>query len=319
MAALKRPEPPSVLDSLNINISAYRVLYILLVLVQYRSLNTVELNRLLFENPLIQRIYNNETLTKYINTLREVGCDIPRSTSRNDYNYELVRSPFPLSLEPDECEIAEKLLQLLMAQPDDMLLRDYREFLEALSWSVSVECPLPESDEPVAAFPHVEARRQQLQTYRGYCRDAFTLQVRYQDSKGCLQECQMEPHDLVERGRRLMLLGVDSMTQESVSVDVDAIEHVRQLPAKNRRQSTFITVEFVLYGRLARSYRLYPDEKVVYRRDGETQIKAKVSETSALMNRLLKYGASCRVLAPASLCQEMRQRIGGMLDVLNIE
>jgi predicted DNA-binding transcriptional regulator YafY len=306
-------QPPQ--EAQNINISAYRVLAILLVLVQYRSLNMIELNRFLYENPLIRRIYNTETLTKYINTLREVGCDIPRASSRTDYCYELRKHPFALKLEPEEVEVADKLLALLSKSPDELLYQDYRDFLEWLEWSVEARhTATPARDKVSPLFPELQAKRKLLATYRQYCREAFTLQVHTRDMTP--SELLLEPHEVLERGSRLLLLGLDAQSQEPVMLDIEKIERVRQLPSKNKRVMPQTIVVFALFDRLAKSYRLYPDEKIIYQNARELHIKAKVNNLDDLVKRLLKYGASCEVISPHSLRATMQGRIARLLNHL---
>jgi predicted DNA-binding transcriptional regulator YafY len=99
---------------------------------------------------------------------------------------------------------------------------------------------------------------------------------------------------------------------------VARILSAKQLPSKNRRQATQTVVVFALYGRLAKSYRLYPGEKIIYRSDEECHIKTKVTEPSGLISRLLKYGPSCQVLAPEALRKTMHQRIEYMLTSLTL-
>lgn len=304
----------------NINISAYRVLFILLMLVRYRSLNMVELNRLLYENPMIGRGYNSETLTKYINTLREVGCRIPRSTNRNDYSYELLRNPFPLSVEAKELSVARKLLDILASQPDELLYQDYRRFMEGLAWAVASNAPLELEEEPglvpIAPLRDVGLWRQRFNEFKRYCHEAFALEIQYADPEQGEQALSIEPFEVLERGTRLLLLGLDRGSQEQRLLDLDRVASVRQLPSKNRRPPVQVTVVFALYGRLAKSYRLYPDERLVYSSDTEIQVKTRLTETTGLMMRLLKYGASCQVLSPDCLRDTMRHHITGLLSMM---
>lgn len=300
----------------NINISAYRVLFILLMLVRYKSLNMMELNRHLSENPVISRVYNSETLTKYINTLREVGCQIPRSSSRNDYSYELLQNPFPLALDEPEVSVLQKLLSLLAMQPDEALYADYREVLQQVAWSAE-QSFLPADPLNWQVLPEQAKRREQLRVYRAYCQAAFTLELQYQDSD-LVEHLLLEPHEVLEQKNRLLLLGLERKTQRQKTLDVERILSLRQLPSKNRRQAVQSSVTFALYGRLAKSYRLYPDEKVVYQSETELHIKVKVAETSGLMARLLKYGAGCQVLAPESFREAMRQHVGHLLKTLSM-
>lgn len=305
------------LDTLaNLNISAYRVLFILLMLVRYRSLNATELNRFLAENPGIGRAYNSETLTKYINTLREVGCDIPRSTSRNDYSYDLKQTPFPLRLDSTEREIAQKLLALLASQQDEALFSDYQNFLKQVAWYSDAPGLADDNAVAMLPLPELSQRSRQLRLYRSYCQAAFTLDITYQ-ADGQEHRILLEPHAVIAREQRLLLLGLDCHSQQQKGLDVDHILAVNQLPSKNRRPSAYTNVTFALYGRLSKGYRLYPDEKVVYQSEAEIHIKARVRETSELMARLLKYGAQCQVLQPESMRVSIRNHITGLLAGLS--
>ncbi len=310
----------------NLNISAYRVLYILLLLIQYRSLSSVELNGFLYDNPLIHRVYNAETLTKYINTLREVGCRIPRSSSRNDYSYELLQNPFPIPLEPDEHEVLRKLSALLARQGDEALAEGYEELMRKLAWSLDV--PMALADHPAKAHatpgdglalganmepPRLEGNL--VRTYRKYCRDMFVLALTLAPEGHRATELTLEPYEVVTHHGRAMLLGVDLRTREQQMVPLKDILSVRQLPTKNRYQARHINVVFALYGRLAGNYRLYPGEKIILRAEDRIHVKARVMETSGLLNRLMKYGPACQVLSPVSLRETMRDRLSRLLSV----
>lgn len=303
-------------ETTNINISAYRVLYILLMLVHYRRLSLLELNRHLFENPLIGRGYNNETLSKYINTLRASGCRIPKASNRNDYHYELLRNPFPLVLDAEEAEVAGKILMVLTQQPDETLTQDYRDFLEHLSWSV--ELPDWTEQEAPIRMDRLTRRHLVLTRYRQYCQEAFHLMITYRtEAQAELCTLHIEPQEIVEREDSLILLGLDCISLERISLDVDAIESVRQLPNKNRRVQPPVTVAFALYGRLARGYRLYPDEWIIYKTENEIHVKTKVRDEEALLKRLMKYGASCQLLHPEKLRMVFRERISTLLACLD--
>lgn len=301
----------------NINISAYRVLYILLMLVRYRRLSLLELNRHLFENPLIGRGYNNETLSKYINTLRAAGCRIPKASNRNDYHYDLLRSPFPLVLDAEEADVAGKILTMLSKQPDEALTSDYRDFLENLSWSVQLPQGAPQSSP--RRIDRLTRRHLALSRYRQYCQESFHLVVDYRDSQlpqAQLMTLYIEPQEVLERDDSLILLGWDCHSLERVSLDVDDIVSVQQLPNKNRRTQPPVTIAFALYGRLAKGYRLYPDEWVTYRSETELHIKTKVRDEEALLKRLMKYGASCQLLFPENLRMTFRERLMTLLSCL---
>lgn len=300
----------------NINISAYRVLYILLLLVQHQSLGLHELNKYLYDNPLIQRTYNSETITKYINTLRKVGCKIPRSSSRHDYSYILKENPFPIQLSEEEMAAAHEMLRVLACQSDEALHMRYHQFLAQVVWMLSKsqkEVLGVHLDGARSSLP-VQQRRALMNRYKEYCADALVLEVQYQAD--AVQQILMvvEPIRVKQKNGQAYLLGVDRSSRGLVKLNLEKMASVRQLPSKVNQSSKLIQVVFQLYGRLAKTYRLYPGEEVIFSQGETLQIKARTDDVKALLNRLLKYNLLCQVISPASARQEMRQRIQELIQ-----
>ncbi len=315
-------------EPININISAHRVLFLLLMLIRYRSLNVDELNRHLFDHPGIQRAYPSETMTKYINTLREVGCMIPRSTARNDYSYELQRNPFPLTLTETEHVLLHQLFSILSRQPN---VSDYRELWEQLCWC----CVLP-TEEPLSvsmsslssAFtPQLNStvpvwirKKEDYQCYLRYCQESYTIELYFHDdTEEDPVYILFEPYEVIERSNEIILLGLDKQSQRQRELQVQRILWSRQLPTKNHRSILRTVVVFALYGRLAKRYRPYPDERIVYSSETTLHVKSKVADTSALVRRLLKYGESCEILSPDHLRNHMEVHLTQLLDHLLIQ
>jgi predicted DNA-binding transcriptional regulator YafY len=301
----------------NVNVSAYRVLYILLMLVRYRSLSSMGLNRHLSENPMIGRDYNNETLSKYINTLRIAGCDIPKANNHNDYNYELLKTPFPFKLSQEEMEIIDKLSSVLSRQADERLVKDYRDFLEYLEWSVdTLDLPKDETVQPTV-FYELAYQRAVLNRYREYCDEGFHLRLHYRsDSTSIPQQFYVEPQEIIQKDDSIILLALNCVTQESIFLDVSRIEDVHQLPSKNKRTKAIINATFVLYGKFAKSYRLQSDETITYQNGKELHVKAKIKDTETFLNRLMGYGDSCQLFTPERLRIEIRIRINRLIQCL---
>ncbi len=354
---LNANEPERKQDEMSspLNISVYRILYILLLLVRHHHLSLPEINRHLGTNPWVGRAYNLDTLSKYVYTLRMAGCHIARASNRNGYQYELMENPFPLSFEPDEVEVAGKLLTLLSQQPDNELTRDYQAFL--------LMCSLitPDSADKlkIGSIPALEdgGRRQLLNRYQDYCREAFQLQIAYRGaihreavaiesscalmsgpSKGAYHAiefqseegpgnrmnpdlsllCHVEPQDVIVQNRHLYLCALDCDSNEPLVLDIEAIDSVKQLSTKNRRmKKSAWTVTFALYGRLAKSYSPYPQEWIVSQNEYELRVRSHEQNTEALMNRLMKYGELCQVLSPKPLREAMQARINRLLTDLS--
>lgn len=307
-----------VLDKpLNFNISAYRVLYILSLLVQYQTLGMDDLNQFLQENPYIQRSYNNETITKYINTLRKVGCNIPKTSSRQNYRYVLQENPFPLSLNELEMLALKSVIEILENSPDEVLQRRFLTFLQQVTWMLE-----PAQKEQIhgmiaakQAVLSIEVKRQLMTQYKRYCQDKMVLELYYQSDAYTRSGLLVEPIRVFQEKKRLYLLAKDKQTQKQVKLDIEKILEIGQRPNKVQIQEYSVQVVFQLYDRLARTYRPYPGEAIVFAKDDVIQVCAKTDDIDQLLNRLLKYNTLCQVISPMSARNEMLQRIERLLKI----
>src|SRR5262249_55550908 len=157
--------------------------------------------------------FNSETLTKYINTLRFLGCDIPRLSSRTDHGYVLAQHPFPLRVDDRPLALAGQLLSLLEHRADNRLAAADRDFCKRLCWIAGRE--------PFAVFSRrdgdggesnvidlVEHQRCLMERYSGYCRDGQMLHVRLGAAVTEMAEVAemvemiIEPTRVVQEGKR---------------------------------------------------------------------------------------------------------------------
>lgn len=302
----------------NYNISAYRVLYILLLLVRYRSLTLSELNAYLLENPLIGRAYNSETITKYINTLRRVGCDIPRANSRHHFRYKLLQNPFPLPVDEEELCAAHRLLEILASHPDEELHVNYYNILRKVAWSVgdAQKAQLLFDTVTPLADGEVQRHRELLSQYRALCKDGQALEVTYRVQGDEVVSLSLEPNRVVQEGARLYLVGLDRKNYQKIKLNLESIQSVRQLPFKVQSRLRVVSVVFELTGRLAKTYRLYPEEALLVESPERIRIKARTEDYQSLLNRLLRYGSYCEVISPTYVRHEMAAKVEAMLATL---
>lgn len=306
------------LDRATFNISAYRVLYILLLLVQHRSLSLSLLNQFFMENPLISRAYNSETITKYINTLRKLDCRIPKAGNANNFSYELLKHPFPLVLTDAEVKAAQQLLYLLASQPDEELHIRYYQFLQTVAWAISDEAQetMLFDIEQLFLSPSLQKKRQLLAFYKKLCREALVLEINYHRDENDIARFILEPNRVLMDGRGIFLLGVNTLNYQMVKLNLEKIVSCKQLPFKSQNRLKEITVVFELKNRMARTYRLYPGETIVMQSPEALQVKIKTDDDSSLIRRLAKYGDQCEIIAPQSMREQMVRLIDSYLSIM---
>jgi hypothetical protein len=323
--------------SRNISTSAYRVLSLFLLLMQHRSLTLLELNFLLLKNPHIQRTYNNETITKYVNTLRAAGCDIPPANRGRGFQYTLKQNPLPYLL-PEVClDTLVSALEVSRLLPDKQTQNKLINLTELVLWGLiptqkdrlAQALPLlSEKDPSPEANPEPHKTNNPNGVYskeemEAFCLCGQQLQIEYAlNSLGVAQaqkqSLTIEAQRLTRQGSKLFLQCIETTRQSRLLLAVERMTKVQKLPSRVLNKTQTLTVIFQLNGRLAKTYRPYPKEEPLKGSDENTLlVRAECDAPYQLAQRLLRYGASCQVISPVSLQRFMLQKTEEKLHCLN--
>jgi hypothetical protein len=82
--------------SRDFNLTAYRIFKILEML-YYGPKTMAQINQLLMQDPLIPKSISLDTLNLCLNTLRMIGCEIQRPSTRTQWQYVLLKNAYALS------------------------------------------------------------------------------------------------------------------------------------------------------------------------------------------------------------------------------
>lgn len=300
-------------QGLTINISAFRLLYLYLLLCQSEQVSFEDLNTHFLNHPLIQRHFSTDTLYNYIQTLRMFGCSITRSEEQGHLTYRMPDHPLKITSTAAEIQTLQSICQLLSQRPLTGLYKSFYLLCKritkipsdhsAFNLGALIEPDLPES------------LLQQIDQFQKYCREKQVLEITLEEPKGPPLRKLIEPIEVVYTKRKLILVGNDPKTLKKCRYDIGRIVSHRQLPNQVRFQTLKTTVTFKLTGRLALNYRPYPEEVVLNKGDF-LLIKHQTEEVGALLKRLMKYGDKCQVISPLSARKEMHHMVETLLLTL---
>ena len=113
------------------------------------------------------------------------------------------------------------------------------------------------------------------------------------------------------------LLGTDYASRTTCLIPVNAIQSAQITPQKVPTAIPLTAVTFQLQGRLAQTYRLYPEENIVEQTETTTTVRALTDNPWGLMYRLLRYTSQCTILSPKWFREEAYQHIQQLLNMLN--
>lgn len=309
--------------NLKISSTAYRVL-LLLKLLNERSYNIDELNRIFLSDPFILKTLSKEVILKYLSTLRSSGYKISKPTALNEYRYHLVEAPIAINLSDNELETIVILENYVSGLYQTRLVELYGNFLKNISRylskdSISTMDKFRKTHQGLdESFQDNYAQYQDLiKQFEIFCKEDQRIIVKYQYP--CDEEEKdivLEPKLIKYNQNEVFISGYNPIIGERQLINLSYVIEIKQLPIKSKHNNTLSPVIFILKGRVAKGYRLYEDERILESdaESGTIRIAAYVDDKNMLLKRLLKYGDYCEVLYPKSLRENVIALIGNALN-----
>jgi len=246
-------------------------------------------------------------LNKYLNTLKLFGLNVYKEKGK----YHLINSPYKISLSAEELNIFNRIKECSSQFKDDN--EDFQKFLKSLELRFSEETKfLNKKTETKTDFRFFyEKFSDKINICTKFCNDEYNVKLTYYDKDH--KECQTigKPCNLIFRTRSAKLQVIEQASKELLTVSIDKIIDIKQLPTKAQTNYTLgrVTV-FGLRGRLAKNYKLRTWEKSsLINKDGWIVITNRDESEEELTERILKYGDLCRVFTPHSFRDKIKASI----------
>lgn len=270
------------------NISSMQVLKTLQVLLQ-GNYTMNELLTIMNANEK-EPIFNNSVLSKYINTCRYCGIEIPKIHNK----YFVSSMPFGLNLTVREQELLDNIQSIVR----NTMTKKYNKLFDNLI-------------EKINRFSNKKIMRVEKDSFN------FTIEVfeRAISEKRKVKlmlknhtECEGIPLGIVENSGRTFF-NMFYKNRERI-IDIDRLSGIEILNQKYFHNYSELCVVYKLTGGLAQRYTLRDNEQLMAPFDGECIVVSNRGENKAMLfSRLLRYDKDCEILNPKSYRQEMQQII----------
>lgn len=293
------------------NLTAYRILFLMKVLLNHGFLTLQEINETLIDRPEIGRLYTQETIKKYLNTLNLSGLMVKAKGRAENTYYVLEQSPMGYK-GSEQCKNAlSAILSQLQLRP---LSQNYFELRDVILRLL----PYSQLDEPVKKrllnqLEQMLVLDEEVQRYQQYCRQGQVLNL----TVGQLKELKVEPL-CVEQHRNVLCLKVICLDSgQLLFVPLKQISSVEQLPSAVSRRPIQTQVVFKLTQRVAQNYRPRENETTAWQE--ETLIVThRTDDVESLVTRLVRYGDACHIISPDSAQKALQTRIKNHLENLRL-
>lgn len=273
------------------NLSSMQVLKTLLVLME-GNYTMNELTDKLNKNEA-SPIFNHSVISKYINTCRYLGIDIPKIHNK----YFVASLPFGLNLDLRDLELFENLQNIAKEILPEKSLNIFTSFINKLAKYSNKQ--LVRADRQV---PHkvIEMFDRAIQEKR-----KINLMFKNNTNITCI------PVGIVEnKGKTFFNIHLEE--KEKLYV-LDNIVGIEVLPQRFAKNYTGQVVVYTLTGNLAKRYELRENEQLISKEQDSITISNKGENKEILFSRLLRYDSSCEILHPKHYREEMKQLLNDML------
>lgn len=264
------------------------------------------------------RIYTNEVILKYINTLKVFGFKFIKKKDK----YSLLNLPNQISLTENELKIMCFIEKIVKAFPEEKIKKEINAFLQNLEKRFSDETrfiasKIVKSDSNIPKVDY-EKYFKTIQIYEKYCTDKQKIKILYNRIDGT-KVCEIvEPIDFKYRENKIYFSVYSPFEGKIQDILLEDIVEITQLPVKSNATSIFTTVTFRIKDRLAENYKLHEGEKVIQLEpDGGKIIVNQKEDKTFLLKRLMRYGKFCEVISPKEFRQGMTKMIQETLKNYN--
>lgn len=260
------------------------------------------------------RVYTNEVILKYINTLKVSGLRFVKTKDK----YSLLNTPNQLSFDESELKamyLIEKFAELL---PEEGIKVEISNFIHELERRFSDNTKLISHNITKPDFLNLEfdysKYSQRIKEYEKYCIDGQRLKIAYKNQNKAETSAMVEPNEIKYIGNEVYLSVYNPFSAQIQDINFDSILKIEQLPLKSNPKSMFSSVTFQLKDRLAKGYKFHDGEELVEKKTDESIIVLNRKEDRVLLlKRLMRYGENCEVISPKTLREEMKQMIQSTL------
>ena len=269
------------------NISSMQVIKTLQVLLE-DNYTMAELIEKLNKNEK-EPVFNNSVISKYINTCRYCGIDIPKIHNK----YFVASLPFGLDLSSVEMDLIEKLTESAKADFSKKQFKVFSKLTEKIGKYSNKRIIRVEKDSSKLTY----------KTFNDAIEEQRKIRLMYKTRE--VLECI--PVDIVQHKGRTFFSVIYNNNEKLVCEE--RISCIEITPLKYSVNNSVPSVVFVLKGELAKRYEARENEVVTENPDKTLKVVNTGDKKEILLSRLMRYDSNCEIIAPESYRNEMKKML----------
>lgn len=260
------------------------------------------------------RIYTNEVISKYLNTLKVFGFRLIKSKDK----YILLDSPYQFNLNESDLKVIYLIEKYASFFPEEKIKAEIHTFLQELEKHFSNNTRLIANS---LKKPHFEisgpafVKSSKIKEYEKYCLDGQRLKVTYKKIGNRENSIIVEPNEIKYVEDKAYFNIYNPLLAQFQDIEFNDIIKIEQLPSKSNPNNMLSSVTFELKDRLAKAYKLHEGEKAIQKKEnGNIVVLNQTEDRTLLLKRLMRYGENCEIILPKSLRSEMKELVRSTIN-----
>ncbi|MBR1908215.1 WYL domain-containing protein [bacterium] len=282
------------IDLLQLNLTGMRVIILFSLLLE--SPKTIdEINSEYEQSPLIREKVSPDTIRNDINSLRDAGCVISRTTKSNN-KYALLKHPFELNLNESEIKSLKKIYNKIYTTLSFNELFSFDEFFQNII-SYTKDEQLKEEIAGISRLSGID--RNILKDLIKYSKSKNQIKILYVSQNGQIKEHNLIAEKVGFRHDKLYLFCIDLDYNKNAFYHVSKIVNVLEIKLKaEKKDFQKFKAKYKLLNISQENYAFSDNEKLVGLSGNDLIIEAETENDFIMMQNILGFGKNCEVLEP---------------------
>ena len=238
-------------------------------------------------------IFNNSVVSKYINTCRFCGVDVPKIQNK----YYVAKIPFGMDLTNEEAELIELLQDTAHQEMTKKQFGEFDDFVEKINCYSNKRIAHVQKEEYHVSFEIFERAI--------FDRRKVKLMLKNQ------AEIIGIPINIIDANNKtffhVFCNGRDRM------FDINRLSGIQETNEKFIHSFSDTSTIFVLKGNLAKRYSPRENETITINPNNTITVVNRGENKDILLSRLLRYDNQCEIITPKSYRKDFRQIIDDTL------
>lgn len=261
------------------------------------------------------RIYTNEVISKYINTLKVFGFRFSKEKDK----YILLNTINQFNFDEKDLNALHILEKFGESFPEEKIKTELNKYMKELEkrFDDNTKLLAHSLNRPdfIPSRNDYQKYSEKIKIYEKYCLEQQRLKIIYKNQDDQEMSIMVEPNEIKYLGNEVFLSVYNPSRAEILDININSIIDITQLPLKSNPTNIYSSVTFRLKDRLAKAYKLHEGEELLkLESDGNTIVLNKKEDRTLLLKRLMRYGEYCEVISPKSLREQIKLMIKATLN-----